>query len=99
MSNDLTEQGNTLPASMASSMLEDSKNASGFDNVGADDIAIPFITILQALSPKVRGEGKIEGASEGDFINTVTDEIYKGAIKIIPCDKSKSSPVFVISNL
>lgn len=90
MSNDLVEKENNVPAVMAESMLADSQNSSGFDNITADDVAIPFISILQALSPQCRGEAKIEGASEGDFHNTVSSEIYKGEIKLIPCAYKKS---------
>lgn len=90
MSNELTEKKDNLPANMAESMLADAERASGFDNVGADDVAIPFITILQALSPQCRGETAIEGAGEGDFFNTVTSIIHKGEIKLIPCAYKKA---------
>ena len=66
-------------------MIKDAQINSGFENMGADDIAIPFIIILQALSPQVRGNSRIKGAKEGDFYNTVTGEVLGDNIKIIPC--------------
>jgi hypothetical protein len=51
----------------------------GFENMGAQDMAIPFILILQGLSPQVkRGPTQIEGAKEGDFFNSVTGAVYDG---------------------
>jgi hypothetical protein len=65
------------------------QNNTGFENMGADDIAIPFVSLLQALSPQVRGATRIKGAEEGDFFNTVTSEVLKDEIKIIPCAYQK----------
>lgn len=63
---------------------------SGFEGTGRDDMAIPFISILQGLSPEVkRSEGAyIEGALEGMLINTVTKEVIdttKTPVTVIPC--------------
>lgn len=50
---------------------------SGFEGAGRDDMAIPFISILQGLSPEVkRSEGAyIDGAQEGMVLNTVTKQV------------------------
>jgi hypothetical protein len=48
----------------------------GFQNHGKDDYAIPFIGVLQALSPQIE---TIDGAKAGMLINTVTNELVKGA--------------------
>jgi hypothetical protein len=66
-------------------MLYDAQHASGFENVKTEDVAIPFLKILQALSPQVRGATKIPGASEGDFFNTVTEEVLGKVVSIVPC--------------
>lgn len=56
----------------------------GFENVNATDMAIPFIMILQALSPQVkRGDQQIEGAKEGDIFNSVTNEVFDGSEGIL----------------
>lgn len=66
-------------------IVYDSGNHSGFENIKPEDIAIPFIKILQALSPQVRGTTKLPGANEGDFCNSVTEAIYKDSITVVPC--------------
>ena len=40
---------------------------------------IPFIGIIQALSPQLQKDDPlyIKGAEQGDIFNTVTQEIYK----------------------
>jgi hypothetical protein len=60
----------------------------GFDNMGAQDVALPFYVILQSGSPQLkRGEAQVEGATEGDIFNTVTAEIFKPdkGILVVPC--------------
>jgi len=52
----------------------------GFESITQQTMAIPFVRILQKLSPQL-DKGKpeyIEGAEEGDFFNTVTKEVMKG---------------------
>ena len=46
----------------------------GLQNIGADQMQIPFIRILQALSPQLNKDKPeyIKGASQGDIFNTVT---------------------------
>lgn len=46
----------------------------GFENQSREDISIPFITVLQALSPQVSKE-TVEGAKSGMLFNTVTEEL------------------------
>jgi hypothetical protein len=48
----------------------------GFENQSQDDIAIPFMNLLQALSPEVQPDG-VEGAKAGMFINSVTQELHE----------------------
>lgn len=62
----------------------------GFDNVGKDDLAIPFLVILQSGSPQCkRSDGAfIEGAAEGMLFNTVTKELIdplKDEVVIVAC--------------
>ena len=62
---------------------------SGFEEVTADDLAIPFIRLLSQLSPQLqKQEGAyVKGAEAGDFYNTVLNEAYNGTegITVIPC--------------
>jgi len=47
----------------------------GYDNQTQDDIAIPFINILQGLSPEVQDDG-VDGAKPGRLIDSVTQELF-----------------------
>ena len=61
---------------------------SGFEAVPSSDIQIPFIRIIQALSPQLKKTDPsfIEGASQGDIFNTVTKKLWNGeeGILVIP---------------
>lgn len=86
--NDIVAQENKLPiaADYLDELAQDS--GKGFDGVTSADIAIPYYSILQAMSPQVkRGPSQIIGAEEGDIFNTVTQEFAKGdaGIIVIPC--------------
>jgi hypothetical protein len=74
-------------SALATSLFADDLGA-GTENVTAGDMAIPFISILQALSPQLRGDTKVHGAEEGLLFNTVTKEVYKSVI-LIPCAFNK----------
>ena len=52
----------------------------GSEGLSAEDIAIPYLGILQGLSPQVTEgkEGFIEGARPSMLFNNVTGEIYEG---------------------
>lgn len=64
----------------------------GFENQTQADVKIPFLAVIQKLSPEVEeGNSKfIPGAKDGDLFNTVTHELYDGATGVIlqPCDTS-----------
>jgi hypothetical protein len=62
----------------------------GFAGTSRDDMAIPFLVILQSGSPQCkRSEGAyIEGAAEGMILNTVTGKVidtYKTPLIVVPC--------------
>ena len=52
----------------------------GFEEVTSSDIQIPFLRIIQALSPQIKKSDSayIEGASQGDIFNTVTTTVWDG---------------------
>lgn len=64
---------------------------SGFETTTQSDLSIPFLSILQALSPVVT-EGEIEGAKVGQLYNTVTKELIDGSagINFLPCHKENA---------
>lgn len=62
----------------------------GFEGLSKDDLAIPFLVILQSGSPQIkRSEGEyIPGAAEGMLFNSVTREVLDPVAKkiiIVPC--------------
>ena len=74
--NEISETKTTDVALTSSMFAEDA--GSGLENVTSEDMAIPRLKILQALSPEVnKNDGKpVEGASAGDVLNTVTNNLY-----------------------
>ena len=64
-------------------MLKDAN--SGLENVTSEDLAIPFLRIIQAMSPQVNArDGKhIKGCEQGDIFNTVDNTLYKGADGVV----------------
>jgi len=73
--NAISEKENTSVA-VPSAFIEDAN--SGLETLTAEDITIPRLKVLQAMSPEVmKSDGKyVEGASAGDIINTVTGKLY-----------------------
>lgn len=59
----------------------------GTENQTSEDISVPFIEILQALSPEAQAE---DGPRPGTLINRATGEIWKGSegIAFIPATTS-----------
>jgi hypothetical protein len=61
----------------------------GFEGTDKDSFAIPFIQILQKMSPMVDEDNPkhIEGAKAGMLYNTVTQRLYEGktGLTFIPC--------------
>jgi len=60
----------------------------GLENITTEDMQIPFIRIIQALSPQLQKDDPlyIKGAEQGDIFNTVTQEVYKqdGGVLVVP---------------
>jgi hypothetical protein len=58
----------------------------GFEGTTADDYALPFLKLLQKMSPEVdEADGAyIEGAKPGMYVDTATGELLE-TMKFIPC--------------
>ena len=67
-----------LPAELMEAFEADS--GSGFEGVTTDDLQIPFIRLIQALSPQVdkNDSNFIAGSGAGDIFNTVTKQHWDG---------------------
>jgi hypothetical protein len=78
-----------LPAGLdMDDLLRDS--GSGVAGMGMDDVAVPYLYILQQMSPQVDpdNDAYVEGAKPGMFYNNVNEEIYEGrenGVIVIPC--------------
>ena len=57
----------TLPAHLAQS------SGRGMENVTQDDVAMPYLSVLQALSPQIE---EVDGAKAGMLYNSITQELY-----------------------
>lgn len=83
--NEVVKKENT--ALVQAGMYEEDAN-SGFEQADEDAYAIPFLTILQSLSPQcTKADGAyIKGAEEGELFNTVSEVRFEGekGINIIP---------------
>jgi len=64
----------------------------GLQNISNDDITIPRLAIIQSGSPqrKKKDEKYIDGADEGMIFNTVTNDLYKDSLEVIPCGYRKT---------
>jgi hypothetical protein len=61
----------------------------GFEGADKESFAIPFIQILQKMSPMVDEDNPkhVEGAKAGMLYNTVTQKLYDGkvGVRFVPC--------------
>lgn len=76
------------PVSSAVALLADeiiADSGAGFEELGSDDIAVPYVSILQKQS-KLFDKPGFQGRA-GQFVHTLTKELYDGqkGIDVIPC--------------
>lgn len=73
-------------AALQNEIIEDDPSYNDFEGVSSQDIAIPFLTILQDKSPQVeRGNPKkIEGLEPGMIFETVNGRNFE-KLTVIPC--------------
>ena len=73
------EETNTALAVMAADFAADA--GLGMEGADKSSFAIPFLSILQGLSPQLE---TVDGAKPGLFINSITNEVFK-EVYVIPC--------------
>lgn len=58
----------------------------GFEGIGAQDFSIPFLRVLQILTPQAQSvnDAFIKGAKPGMFFNTITERLYGTTIQVVP---------------
>lgn len=88
--NEIAEQGSTSISTFDDTLLS---GGTGLEETTTEDFAIPFVRVLQPMSPQLQKQhgGYVAGASAGDLYNTVTGEAYDGekGITIVPCAYNK----------
>jgi len=80
---EVAKKENTAIAAFDPLMFE-ADAGQGMENMGQEDLALPFLKILSGNSPEL---DEYEAARKGDIYNTVTSAIYKGktGIRVVPC--------------
>ena len=70
----VAKKAESLPANLMDDLYAGA--GQGMENITAEDMQIPFMRILQPLSPQlIKTDSKfIKGASAGDIFNTVTGQ-------------------------
>lgn len=53
----------------------------GLEGADKDSYAVPFLQVLQGLSPQI---DTVDGAKPGLFINTITNEMFESVL-VVPC--------------
>ena len=80
-----TQKEGNLPAKI--DFISDA--GAGLENIDKDDLALPFLKLLQTGSDETKKKhaNYVEGAEAGMFYNTVTKKLYNGekGIEVIPC--------------
>lgn len=87
----VSEAATALVAAQANAlaMLSDDDFGTGFEGADKDTYAIPFLQLLQKMSPLVDEDSPrhIEGAKAGMLLNTVTQRLFDGkaGFDMVPC--------------
>jgi|TARA_R110000850_G_scaffold71610_4_gene157834 hypothetical protein len=85
-----------LSTDLMDDIMEFAGEGTSFDS---DEMLIPFVRALQALSPQLNKKKPefIPGAEQGDLYNTVTGEVWKGeeGASIVPCFQTTKYLEFV----
>ena len=62
------------------------KGNKGSEDVTGNDMSIPRVDVIQALSPQIKKSDPafIPGANQGDIFNTITGHIYGNEVTVVP---------------
>ena len=87
---EIAEKGSTSISTFDDTLLS---GGTGLEETTTEDFAIPFIRVLQPMSPQLQKQhgSYVAGASAGDLYNTVTGEAFDGekGILVVPCAYNK----------
>ena len=92
----LTKNGLAKQEAQLPSYIKQGQNR-GNENVSNEDLQLPRIDVLQALSPQInkKKDNYIEGAEVGMLFNTLTGELYPDGVSITPVTFVKRHLVWV----
>lgn len=81
---DAIEQQGT--ATQITTPLPHSGPVEGFENMGTEDVTQPRLMLAQSMTPQRKKDDPkyIKGLEEGDFFNSVTNQVYGSKVKITP---------------
>lgn len=83
----------------AVNLYEGALAGGGLEEVTSEDVQIPFLRVLQALSPQIKKSDSayIKGAEQGGIFNTVTKKFWSGddGVLVIPTYFQKKLLEFV----
>ena len=86
MNKEIVVKENQLPTELLDEITASAGVGTVFDS---SEMQIPFIRIIQAMSPKrtKKDDAYIEGSGQGDAFNTVTHEFWGGddGLIVVPC--------------
>jgi hypothetical protein len=87
---EIAEKSSTSISTFDDTLLS---GGTGLEETTTEDFAIPFIRVLQPMSPQLQKQhgSYVAGASAGDLYNTVTGEAFDGekGILVVPCAYNK----------
>lgn len=91
-----TKKETAVSTDVLDDIFDTAGDGAAFDS---SEMQIPFIRVLQALSPQLNKKKPeyIDGASQGDMFNTVTNQYWVGeeGVAVIPCYQTTKYLEFV----
>jgi hypothetical protein len=93
----VTQAGGTLATKDRPGFLAKQSERKGLEQIERADLVLPRLSICQSMSPQRKKSDPlfIKDLEEGQFFNTVTDQIYgSGALRVIPLLFGKSRLYF-----
>ena len=83
MTKDVAEKKSGEISQFDSTIFEQDQGL-GLENLGQDDLALPFLKVLSRQDPTL---DDLDDAKAGDIYNTVTGDIFKGkeGCRVVPC--------------
>ena len=92
-----TQTGSSLATKDRPGFLQKQKGQEGLEEIGRAELVLPRLSMCQSMSPQRKKSDPlyIKGLEEGQFFNTVTEQIYGDkALRVVPLLFGKSRLYF-----